>query len=335
MGTAAPTVSVVMAARDAAPWVGAAVESVLGQTFGDLELIVVDDGSRDGTADVLAGVRDPRIVRLRNEQPAGAAAARNRALEVARGGLLAIHDADDLSRPERIAAQVEFLSRRPDVAACGTRVATIDASCDPVEGVPAAPTSDALVAWQFLLFSNPIAHSSAMVRREVVRRTGPYDANLEAAHDREFLGRVFRLGRLAVLDEELLSHRVHDRSLGARLRPLQRASSLRVRRDLLRWLLGPGAPADAVLHWYDTPIPAEGIEPLTRLLLLAHAEIVRRFVPSPAETAALHDDLVARLESMRRRDGRIAARDLTRAYWRTVLPRPVARLLRSALGRRR
>ena len=332
MSSSAPRVSVVMAVHDAGPFVGAAVESVLGQSFGDLELLVVDDASTDDSAAVLDRVRDPRLVRLSNGTHVGAAAARNRALAVARGEYVAVHDADDLSRPERLATQVAFLERHGLVAACGTHFDRIDAAGRRIREEIPYPCSDALVAWWLLLFANPIAHSSAMFRRDVLWRTGPYDPALEAAHDREFLSRVFRAGRIAVLPEDLVTYRVHDASLGARHRPVQRANSLRVRRDLLRWFLGDGAPVEAVLHWYDAPIPPDHVEPLVDLFLRTYTEIVRRFEPSPEELSELRSDLEARLASVRRRDGRIPPDRLSRAYWKSVLPAPVVRLLRRFLG---
>src|SRR5690348_14044450 len=93
-----PSVSVVMPTYNAAPYVGAAIESVLGQTFPDLEIVIVDDASTDGTAQVVSGLaeRDARVVFERSPANRGAAATRNRALSIARGRFLAFLDGDDL-----------------------------------------------------------------------------------------------------------------------------------------------------------------------------------------------------------------------------------------------
>src|SRR5947208_14290588 len=95
-----PRVSVVVPARNAAPHIGEALSSIVAQTFGDWEALVVDDGSTDGTADVARAV-DPRIVVLDNPHPAGPAAARNLAIARASGELLALLDADDQRSEER------------------------------------------------------------------------------------------------------------------------------------------------------------------------------------------------------------------------------------------
>jgi glycosyltransferase involved in cell wall biosynthesis len=103
-----PAVSVVMGVFDGAPWVGAAVASLLEQTLADLEVVVIDDGSTDATPDVLASIRDPRL-RIERCARQGLTRALNRALDLARAPLVARLDADDLALPERLARQREYL----------------------------------------------------------------------------------------------------------------------------------------------------------------------------------------------------------------------------------
>ncbi|HEX8910946.1 MAG TPA: glycosyltransferase [Humisphaera sp.] len=102
-----PLVSVIIPAYNAAPYVGRAIESALGQSLGDLEVVVVDDASTDETCDVVRGVTDPRVRLLRNERNAGAAASRNRATDAATGRWLALLDADDWFAPGRLDRLVE------------------------------------------------------------------------------------------------------------------------------------------------------------------------------------------------------------------------------------
>jgi glycosyltransferase involved in cell wall biosynthesis len=121
-----PAVSVLMAVHDGAPWVGHAVASVLAQTAGDLELIVIDDGSTDTTPDVLAAVRDGRL-RVERQPRAGLTRSLNRALAVARAPLVARLDADDWALPERLERQRAFLDRHADVGLLGTGAREVDA----------------------------------------------------------------------------------------------------------------------------------------------------------------------------------------------------------------
>ena len=115
-----PLVSVLLAVHNGSRYLSAAVESVLGQTVADLELVAIDDGSTDETPDLLAGVGDQRVVMLRNEEQAGLAASLNRALEAAAGRYVARLDADDIAIPERLERQLDRITAEPAVAVVGT-----------------------------------------------------------------------------------------------------------------------------------------------------------------------------------------------------------------------
>src|SRR5829696_5216274 len=112
-----PAVSVIMPAYNVAPYIGAALESALAQTFADLEVVVVDDGSTDETAAVVEpfAARDGRV-RLLRKPNGGLSSARNHALRHARGDAFALLDSDDLWDPGFLAAQADVLRARPDVA---------------------------------------------------------------------------------------------------------------------------------------------------------------------------------------------------------------------------
>src|SRR5207253_1969061 len=115
-----------MSVHNGAPWVRDAVASVLAQTAGDLELIVIDDGSTDASPELLAAVRDSRV-RTERREHAGLTRALNRALAMARAPLVARLDADDLALPERLARQRAFLGSHPDVGLLGTGARARDA----------------------------------------------------------------------------------------------------------------------------------------------------------------------------------------------------------------
>lgn len=109
-----PIVSVIMAAKNAAPYIAEALRSALAQTLTEIEIIVVDDGSTDGTSDVVRACAggDPRVRLLRNEQSLGVSGARNRAIREATGTWLAVLDADDAYKPERLAVLVREATAR-------------------------------------------------------------------------------------------------------------------------------------------------------------------------------------------------------------------------------
>jgi glycosyltransferase involved in cell wall biosynthesis len=201
---ALPAVSVVMTVRDGLPHVEEAVDSVLDQDFGDFELIVVDDGSTDGTAEVLARRRDTRL-RLVRRPGLGRAAALNHALGLARGRYVANLDADDVALPGRLAIPVRYLDQHPDVAVAGSAV-------QPFVGRAAGrrprrlPRSDRAIRWSFLV-RNPIFHSSATFRTGAAAAVGGYPA---AGTDDA--GLWLRLGsrhRLVNLPVPLAAKRLH------------------------------------------------------------------------------------------------------------------------------
>src|SRR2546428_1522930 len=121
-----PGVRVLMAVHNGEPHLRAAVESVLAQTYPDFELLIVDDGSTDGSADVVRSYEDRRIRLLENERNLGQIPSLNRALREAHGEYVARLDHDDLCLPERLERQVEELDAEPSAALAGTWIDVVD-----------------------------------------------------------------------------------------------------------------------------------------------------------------------------------------------------------------
>jgi len=119
-GNSTPLVSVIMPVYNAKRYVLAAVDSILGQSFADLELIIVDDCSTDGSWELVSKIRDPRVKVLRQASNMGYPHAMNLGIEAAKGRFIARMDADDVSHPDRIETEVNFLEDHPDVAFVGT-----------------------------------------------------------------------------------------------------------------------------------------------------------------------------------------------------------------------
>ena len=204
-----PAVTVVMTVHNGLPYVREAVDSVLDQDFGDFELVVVDDGSTDGTADVLADRGDARL-RLVRRPHQGRVAALNQALGLARGRYVANLDADDIALPGRLAVPVRFLDEHPEVAVVGAAV-------QPYVGQAAGrrprrlPRSDRAIRWSFL-FRNPFFHSSATFRADAVAAVGGYDpAWADVQLDADLLLRLGRRHRLANVGVPLAAKRLHPR----------------------------------------------------------------------------------------------------------------------------
>jgi glycosyltransferase involved in cell wall biosynthesis len=198
-----PVVSVVMTVHNGLPHVIEAVDSILGQDFDRFELVVVDDGSTDGTPDALAG-RDDERLRLVRRAHLGRAAALDHALRLARGRYVANLDADDVALPGRLALPVRFLDEHPEVAVVGAAVQPYVGSAR--RRPRRLPRSDRAIRWSFL-FRNPIFHSSATFRADAAAAVGGYPVDMT-----DDAGLWIRLGgrqSLANLDVPLAAKRLH------------------------------------------------------------------------------------------------------------------------------
>ena len=222
-----PAVSVLMSVHDGASTIAAAVESVLAQTAGDLELIVVDDGSTDATPDLLAAVRDPRL-RVVRQARTGLTRALNAGLAHATAPLVARLDADDVALPPRLERQRAFLAAAPEIGVLGTAAREVDAAGRQVRIV--RPPLDDRTLRRALIRANPFVHSSMMIRRALLERVDGYDETLPVAQDYDLWMRLARVTRLANLEDVLVV-----RMLGARRVSVEREDD-RLRAEAhVRW----------------------------------------------------------------------------------------------------
>ena len=177
-----PAVSVVMSVYNGQEFLAEAVESVAGQTFSDFEFVIVDDGSTDATADILAeyAKRDRRVRVLRHENR-GRPESLNRGIEAATAPLIARMDADDVSLRQRFEQQVEFMRARPDVVLLGGAAELITPERRTLR-VYQPPTEDTELR-ATLLRHNPFRHPALMLRREAVLGVGGYRKALLDADD--------------------------------------------------------------------------------------------------------------------------------------------------------
>jgi len=192
------------------PYLPATVESVLAQTFGDFEYVIVDDGSTDGTTEYLNGLVDDRLKVIQCEK-IGLANVRNVAVETARGEFLANLDADDLAYPQRLKKQVEFLTENRDYVVIGSQAELIDPA-GRIIGERRNPCGDAALRFQ-LLFGCPFVHPTTTYRRDATLRCGRFVPKYNYTEDYEFWTRLAMEGRLANLDERLVGYRIHPKSV--------------------------------------------------------------------------------------------------------------------------
>jgi len=210
-----PAVSVLLPVRDAAPTLDAALESVLGQTRPDLELVAVDDGSDDGSGQRLEAWarRDPRV-RVLRRPPRGLVPALHEGLGHCRAPLVARMDADDLCHPERLEVQLAFLDAHPRVGAVGSLVAGAT-----IEGQPLARGMTRYLEWSNQLcapeeiarerfIESPLVHPSVVLRRSLLEETGYREGPFPEDYDL-WLRLVARGVPLAKVPRVLLTWREH------------------------------------------------------------------------------------------------------------------------------
>jgi glycosyltransferase involved in cell wall biosynthesis len=176
-----PLVSVVMPVFNVEQFVGAAIRSVLTQSLGDLELIVVDDGSTDGTLAVLRQITDPRL-RLLGGSHGGPAAVLNRAVGAAHGRYVAFLDGDDLWSTDKLACQVEYMEKHRDADLTFSLARVIDE--DGSDLGPTSRSASAPLSFRDLLVDNIIGNGSSVVaRRDALLRAGEFDPALPGCYD--------------------------------------------------------------------------------------------------------------------------------------------------------
>jgi glycosyltransferase involved in cell wall biosynthesis len=211
-----------MPVYNAQRYVGAAVESILSQSFADFEFLIIDDGSTDNSRKILEtyAARDARI-RLISRPNMGLVRTLNEMIDLARGELLARMDADDISLPGRFAAQIDYLGAHPEVVCVGTAVQVIDPAGRPIFGGHPGMDHEALVE-RALDGCCPLSHPSVMMRRSAVLDVGAYRAEFMLAEDLDLWLRLAEVGRLANLDQVLVKYRMHPSSVSEKNQALQR-----------------------------------------------------------------------------------------------------------------
>jgi glycosyltransferase involved in cell wall biosynthesis len=273
-----PTVSVLLPAYNAGRYVAQAVESILRQTFADFELLILDDGSADDTGDVCRRyTRDTRVAYLRRGNR-GLVATLNELAGLARGGLLARMDADDVARPGRLAAQVAYLRAHPDCVLVGGMVRSIDEWGGEVPGW-SPPCDDAAIQDCLLRGMTAVYHPTAMMRRDAFDVAGGYRPEAWPAEDLDLWLRLGELGRLANLPDVVLEYRDHGGSIMSNHMARGLAAGERVAREAAgrRGVESPYEPLPAYRPTTRGGLAAQAIERGWGAWHRGDGEIARRY----------------------------------------------------------
>jgi len=243
---AAPAISVVLPVFNAEAYVREAVESILGESFTDFELIIINDGSTDGSGAILRelAARDPRID-LTERPNAGLVSALNDGIERAQASLIARMDADDVAMPERLALQYARMVASPRLAVLGSFIRLVDATGKVIR-IADYPVTEADTA-HFLEFGCPLAHPTVMMRRDAVLAAGGYRRAFAHCEDYDLWFRIseggFGIGNLPL---PLLNYRIHGENVSSIHREAQELGSILARLCHRARKVGLRDPAEGV-----------------------------------------------------------------------------------------
>lgn len=233
-----PKISVIVSTYNGERYIKETIASLLSQTFGDLELIVSNDGSTDRTTEIVRSFDDNRLIVVESDQNRGIAHSQNQAFSLARGEYIALQDHDDLSLPGRLERQLAFLEEHRNVGLVGSGCIVIDEEGKPTGGWTVL-VSDIDLKWS-LLIHNPFLHTSLMIRRKALGTIAGYshDARFSYAEDYEFLSRFAMTHMVANIPEPLVKWREHESQASSRHIHTQEQSAMNIALRNMTTLLG-------------------------------------------------------------------------------------------------
>lgn len=244
MENAVPLVSVLMPVYNGQEFLRPAIESILAQTFTDFEFIIINDGSTDGSEEIILSYTDPRIRYARNEQNIKLIATLNKGLKLCKGKYIARMDADDISFPERFSKQVAYMESHPECGLLGTDVE-----------MSSGQRSFVRMGEEFmnfcLLFNNPLCHPTTFIRASIIREHN-LEYPKEYIHAEEYVLwlDIMKYSKVVNLDEKLVYYRLHVSQVSQKYKVEQQQIGARIRLELLDEIVPFYLPGLRKAHLY-------------------------------------------------------------------------------------
>ncbi len=188
-----------------------AIESILHQTFKDFEFLIVNDCSKDSSLDIILSYNDPRIQLINNQKTLGTSGCLNKGLQIALGKYIARQDSDDISLPQRLEKEMNFLENNPEAGLVGTFFIAINEEGEFLQEF--RPFTHSKDLKKKLLTKNPFAHGSVMFRRECIEKAGNYREDLKYFEDVDLWRRISQHFELANIPEPLYKWRLNTGSI--------------------------------------------------------------------------------------------------------------------------
>ena len=327
-------VTVMMSVYNGDKYLREAVDSILSQTFADFELLVIDDASTDSSPQILESYSDARIRVVRNEFNLGLTKSLNKGLALAEGAYIARMDADDISLPQRLERQVDYLNAHPECGMVACLYETIDENGNVVRIRSGwQPSSEQLHVE--LIFQNCFPHAVATFRADVAREIGGYDERFLRSQDMDMWFRLSRRSTVCLLPEALLKYRDTKANISNAHRGEQMECAHRIYIENMRYYLGEAASVEdlacfeGLRIYYNMPldITSKSLQAFSRL----KDEVVSR-APQCLDRSAIADGVddylcAASLRLLRNRWSLVM-----NAHFRRLLCRRVLRAARKRLG---
>lgn len=222
-----PLLSVILPVYNREAFVADAIQSILDQTYGDFELIIVDDGSTDSSLEIVKGFPDRRIRILQNEKNSGVSAARNKGIREANGKFLAFMDSDDISAPQRLREQLDLFHRRPEIDICGSWVKFLDSD----KTIRHQEEHEEILAQ--LLLNCSLSLGSVMYRRNISQDL-LLNEDLQFGEDYELWSRVCWNRKMYNIQKPLLFYRIHQNQISGINKEKQRLFDAEIRLSLFK-----------------------------------------------------------------------------------------------------
>lgn len=317
-----PKVSVLMSVYNCEQYLRESIDSILNQTFSDFEFIIVNDGSKDGTADILKEYarKDRRIRLICNSTNLGLSFSLNKALKIAKGAYIARQDADDVSLPQRLGRQVDFLDLHPGIGVLGTWIAEIGDGGP--KGMWKTPTSPAVTKWS-LLFGPSLAHPSVMFRQRLANSGEIYNSKLPCAQDYELWLRLSSATNLVNVPQVLYVRRLHREMTSFKRSELQQQITLGLMQRAMSDLLGTTPPlwvVELMRHAFlgnllNTSVK---LQTVSRFLLELYYSFIASNNLTAKEQKELSAAVVLRLQSLALSHLRGLPAESNRVVWKSI-----------------
>ncbi|OKP86413.1 hypothetical protein A3844_14020 [Paenibacillus helianthi] len=223
-------ISVLMPVFNMAPYIEESICSILTQTYTDFELLIMDDGSTDGTLDIIRKFDDRRIKLITHSRNVGLIETLNQGIDLCTGEYIARMDGDDIALPHRFERQMNYMDIHQDCGVCGSQVYLLG-----LDAITTKPLHhEEIRCWQ--LFQCTIVHPTVMIRKSVLEDHGIKYLNYVHAEDYEIWNRLSAVTQVVNLPEVLLMYRQHSNQISNTHQQVQVIQSERIRRDQLRLL---------------------------------------------------------------------------------------------------